>query len=33
MLLRHDVLNVMPQVAMFLVQTAILATVASPPAD
>jgi len=25
--------NMMPQVAMFLVQTAILATVASPPAD
>ena len=33
MLLRHDVLNMMPQVAMFLAQMAILATVASPPAD
>ena len=33
MLLGHDVLNVMPQIAVFLAQTAILATVASPPAD
>jgi hypothetical protein len=33
MLLRRDVLNVIPQAAMFLVQTAILATVVSPPAD
>jgi len=33
MLLRRYVLNVMPQVCMFLVQTAILATVASPLTD
>jgi hypothetical protein len=31
--LRQDVLKVMPQVAVFLAQMAILATVASPPAD
>ena len=33
MLLRRDVFNVMPQATMFLVQTTILATVASSLAD